>query len=406
MDTLEKLKILGAAAKYDVCAASGACGTGGPRSGVISPGAGVCHSFTPDGRCISLFRVLMTNACQKDCFYCPNRVQRDVPRTAFAPAELARLFMEFYRRNYVAGLFLSSGVAISPEQTMEDMLQTVEILRLQYKYRGYIHLKILPGLNYGYIERAADLASRVSVNIEAPNPMRMNKLSNLKDFRQDIIQRMRWVNRLQNKNKLPAGHTTQFIVGAAGETDAEILQTATDLYGQVGLRRAYFSAFQPVPGTPLENVTPASLLREHRLYQTDFLLRQYKFSLTEITFNDDGHLPINMDPKIASALKNIHRFPLEINKASYEELLRVPGIGTLSASRIVKTRHRFRITDLGELKNIGIVVKRAAPFILINGKAPSGAIPCEQLTFWRESDDSLMHGKSPFTLQSSPVSPG
>lgn len=407
MDTLEKLKILGAAAKYDVCAAAGSCGAGGARSGGINPPrAGVCHSFTPDGRCISLFRVLMTNACQKDCFYCPNRVQRDIPRTGFAPAELARLFMEFFRRNYVAGLFLSSGVAVSPGRTMEDMLHTVELLRFHYKYRGYIHLKILPGLSHDYIERAAELASRVSINIEAPNAERMNKLSRLKNFQEDLIRRMAWVNRLQSRNRLPAGHTTQFIVGAAGESDAEILSTAIGLYRQVGLRRAYFSAFQPVPDTPLEDMAPASLLREHRLYQTDFLLRQYRFSLKELSFTKEGNLPAEMDPKTAAALKNIHRFPLEINKATYEELLRVPGIGPLSASRIVKARRRFCITGLNELKNIGIVIKRAAPFILINGKTKGDLKPFEQLAFWRDTDGGYMLGNSPLFSQSGPVIQG
>jgi len=407
LETLEKLKILGAAAKYDVCAATGSCGAGGARSGVISPPrAGVCHSFTPDGRCISLFRILMTNACQKDCFYCPNRVQRDIPRVSFSPGELARLFMEFFRRNYVAGLFLSSGVAVSAGRTMEDMLHTVEILRLKYNYRGYIHLKILPGLSYDYIERAAQLASRVSVNIEAPNPTRMDKLSKLKNFQQDILSPMHWINRLQSKKTLPAGHTTQFIIGAAGESDAEILHTTAGLYRQVGLHRAYFSAFQPVPDTPLESVAPAPLLREHRLYQTDFLLRQYKFTLEEITFNKEGNLPLDMDPKMAAALNNIHHFPLEVNKASYEELLRVPGIGTVSASRIVRTRRKFRITGLEELKNIGIVVKRAAPFLLINGKTQDNFRFCEQLAFWRDTDAGFMLGKSPLPNQSGPFIPG
>lgn len=407
MDTLEKLKILGAAAKYDVCAAAGSCGPGSTGSGGFSPPrAGVCHSFTPDGRCISLFRVLMTNACQKDCFYCPNRVQRDIPRTSFDPAELARLFLEFYRRNYVEGLFLSSGVAVSPGRTMEDMLHTVELLRLHYKYRGYIHLKILPGLSYDYIERATQLASRVSVNIEAPNPVRMNKLSRLKDFQEDIIRPMQWINRLQSQHKLPAGHTTQFIVGAAGESDAEILQTVTGLYRQVGLRRAYFSAFQPIPDTPLEDVPAASLLREHRLYQTDFLLRQYKFSLDEMAFSKEGNLAMEMDPKMAAAVKNIHRYPLEINRASYEELLRIPGIGPLSASRIVNVRRRFHIAGFGDLKNIGVVTKRAAPFILINGKTQSDLKLYEQLALWRDTDGDFMLGKSPLPAQSGPAVPG
>ncbi|MHB9094036.1 MAG: putative DNA modification/repair radical SAM protein [Eubacteriales bacterium] len=397
METLEKLKILGAAAKYDVCAASG-CGPGNnSRAAFTPPGSGVCHSFLPDGRCVSLFKVLQTNMCQKDCSYCPNRVQRDIPRTSFTPEELAGLFLEFHRRNYVEGLFLSSGICHSPSRTMEQMLKTIEILRLKYRYKGYIHLKILPGAKFEYIERAALLASRVSVNIEAPTAERLQKLSRLKNFEEEIIGRMKWVDRLNREGHLPAGQTTQFIVGAADETDAEILQTSTRLYTGVGLRRVYFSAFQPVPGTPLEMSAPAPVLREHRLYQSDFLMRQYGFSLEEICFNSEGNLSLDLDPKMNYAINNLHLFPMEINKASLRDLLRVPGIGPTSARRIIDARRSFHLNSLDELKNIGVVIKKASPFIQVNGRHRASYKFVQQLALWSDSVDHPAHSH-PFFL--------
>lgn len=385
MDIVEKLKTLGSAAKYDVCAATG-CG-GSPRSAPQPRGA-VCHSFLPDGRCVSLFKVLQTNSCLKDCFYCPNRVHRDIPRTGFEPEELAGTFLDFYRRNYVEGLFLSSGICHSPSRTMEQMLKTVEILRFKYKFAGYIHLKILPGAGYDYVERAVSLATRVSINIEAPTADRLKNISNLKNFREEIIGRMQWIHDLSQKGQLPAGQTTQFIVGAAGETDSEILQASTRLYDAVGLRRAYFSAFQPVAGTPLENVPAAPVLREHRLYQSDFLLRHYGFNLKEIYFNNDGNLSLDLDPKMSFALNNPQLYPVEVNKASLHELLRVPGIGPTSARRIVNARREFRLNTLDELKNIGVVVKKASPFVQVNGHYRESYKLIQQLAFWSDNGDN------------------
>lgn len=374
MDTLAKLAILGEAAKYDVCASSAtsgssAKGAGRVRIGNLAP-AGCCHSFLPDGRCISLFKVLLTNECVNDCFYCPNRSSRDVPRARFAPEELARLFLEFYKRNYVEGLFLSSGVAKNTAATMEDLLKTAEILRERYRFGGYIHLKILPGAGWDYIQRAAELADRLSLNLEAPSAARLKNLSRQKDFENDLLQRMRWVSRVQGKVRLSAGQTTQFIVGAAGENDAEILGAVSRLYREVKLKRAYFSAFQPIAGTPLENKAMAPILREHRLYQSEFLLRTYGFSYEELPFDGDGNLPLKMDPKAAAALRHPEAFPVEVNKASLDQLLRVPGIGPLSARRIVSLRRTYRIRELNELKNLGVTIKRAAPFLLLNGRAP------------------------------------
>ena len=385
MEIIEKLRALGSAAKYDICAATGC--NGSPRSRAPAQGA-VCHSFLPDGRCISLFKMLQTNSCQKDCYYCPNRVQRDIPRTGFKPEELAGIFLDFYRRNYVEGLFLSSGICGSSSQSMEQMLKTVEILRLKYKYTGYIHLKILPGARFDYVERAVNLATRVSINVEAPTASHLKKISTLKNFQKEIINRLQWVHDLSQKGKLPAGQTTQFIVGASGETDSEILQASTRLYQSVGLRRAYFSAFQPVADTPLENIPAAPVLREHRLYQSDFLIRHYGFTLPEIYFEKGGNLSLDLDPKMNFAINNLHLYPVEINKASLRELLRVPGIGPVSARRIINARREFRLNNLDELKNIGLVLKKAAPFIQVNGHYRESHKLIQQLSFWSDNGDN------------------
>lgn len=393
VDTLEKLRILGGAAKYDVCAATG-CNAGSSSGFLGAARDVVCHSFLPDGRCVSLFRVLMTNNCQKDCFYCPNRVQRDVPRTSFQAEELARLFMEFYRRNYVEGLFLSSGVSHMPSTTMNEMINTVELLRYKYKYRGYIHLKVLPGAGYDYIERASSLVTRVSINMEAPNQERLSRLSRTKFLKDDVLRRMKWIKKLQRGKAFPAGQTTQFIVGAAGESDYELLHTVTNLYKEVGLRRAYFSAFQPVAKTPLEGLKGTPLLREHRLYQADILMRQYGFNFEELSFNKENNLSMQVDPKMMIALKHIGKYPLEVNRASYKELLRVPGIGQTSASRIIKARRSFRISSVEELKKMGVVVKRALPFLTVAGRNFDLFKYTEQLALWSDDDDNLLQATS------------
>lgn len=402
MDTLEKLTILGSAAKYDICSAS-ACGPGTGSRTAASPRNAVCHSFTPDGRCISLFKVLQTNNCQKDCSYCPNRVQRDIPRASFTPDELAHVFFEFYRRNYVEGIFLSSGIAHGASHTMEELIKTAEILRFKHKYKGYIHLKIIPGARYEYVERAAQLATRVSINIEAPTPGHLQKLSKLKNFDNEIIHRMQWIKQFSTKGNLPAGQTTQFIVGAAGENDSDILKTSSSLYNQAGLRRVYFSAFQPVSGTPLEGLKAAPVLREHRLYQCDFLMRQYGFSLNDIYFSKEGNLPLDLDPKMSFALNNLHLFPLEVNRASLKELLRVPGIGPASARRIIQARRSFLINSSDELKNMGVVVKKALPFVQINGRFRESHKLIQQLELWSGTNDYSLPGNTLFSSQSSHI---
>lgn len=369
--------------------------------------SGICHSFLPDGRCVSLFRVLMTNACEQDCSYCVNRKSRNTPRTSFLPEELASLFIEFYVRNYVEGLFLSSGVCGRADATMEKMIQTVELLRLKYGYQGYIHLKVLPGASQSLVEKAGELADRMSVNLEAPNRKRLALLSPGKEMITNMLERMRWMHRLSEQGKIPSGQTTQFVVGPAGETDFELLRSVTWLYKHVGLRRAYFSAFVPVPETPLENLEPTPLLREHRLYQAEFLLRTYGFSLEELAFKGtDFNLPLDYDPKMVFALARPGRYPVEVNKAAKEDLLRVPGIGRRSAARILSLRRQGRITDIQELKNLGVVVKRAKPFITILGKAQGHLetlIQGTQLKLWSPSRDHPLPGGPEVLPQSRPA---
>ncbi|MEW6189466.1 MAG: putative DNA modification/repair radical SAM protein, partial [Actinomycetota bacterium] len=326
----------------------------------------------PDGRNVLLLKVLMTNACENDCFYCANRCSRDFPRLSFRPEELAELFMSLYHNRRVQGLFLSSAISRGSAATMEKMIKTAEILRLKHKFGGYIHLKILPGASFDYVQRAVELASRVSVNLEAPSKGRLLKITSSKDFENDLLLRMKWVKSLTSQeNFLPAGQTTQFVVGAADESDREILETTDYLYREVNLTRAYFSAFQPLKDTPLEEHPPTPLMREHRLYQADFLLRRYGFKFNEIVFDERGNLPLDMDPKMAWVLKHPREFPVEINKADGNTLLRVPGIGPKSAARIIKARAKNKFYTLDELKEVGVVVKRAAPFILIDGR-PQG----------------------------------
>ena len=352
MDTLAKLQILGEGAKYDICSTIN--GANGP---------GVCQSFTPDGRCISLLRVLLTNECRRDCTYCPNQVSRDVARTEFAPEELANLFMDFYRRNYVSGLFLSSGVKDTADATMDKMLTVAELLRKKYRFGGYIHLKLIPGCSPGHIGRAVDLAQRVSVNCETPDGESLQLLSKTKDYTRDIIGTMETVRTLTNTSQ--GRQSTQFMVGAAGERDQDILTRTLDFYQRYNMLRVYFSAYIPLMA-PQGPVVP--LVREQRLYQCDFLLRQYGFRLDELVFQD-GNLPLDQDPKQAWAQFHPELFPLDVNKATRGQLLRVPGIGPRSAHRIIQVRREHALSSAAELKNLGVVLKRAAPFLLARGKS-------------------------------------
>ncbi len=372
MEILDKLKILTEAAKYDVCASTGCSRSNWGSNGLGNISRmGVCHSFTPDGRCVSLFKILLTNQCENNCLYCINRKSNDRPRTCFGERELADLFIQFYKRNYVEGLFLTSGIYKNSEETMERMIKVIEILRFEYQFRGYIHLKVLPGVSQGLINKGAALANRMSINLESPKTNKLELICPEKDFKHDLIAPMLSIKKIidNDKTKILAGQTTQMIIGASGESDQEIIATSAWLYQKINLRRVYYSAFIPVnQSNNLPVKEPVSLKRENRLYQADWLMRRYGFAFQELPFDPIGNLPLDFDPKMAWALANFDKFPIEINKASYRILLRIPGIGEISAKRIIKLRKDFHITSLEELKNIGVVLKRAIHFILINGR--------------------------------------
>jgi len=373
MDTRQKVQILGQSAQYDLC---GECGSASRVRDDI--GRWIYPVAMPDGRTVKLLKVLQSNACQKDCLYCPTRRGRDFPRTVFQPQELAQLFDQLYQQRLVQGLFLSSAVSGSADSTMERIIATAEILRFRYAFQGYIHLKIMPGASFAAVERAMELATRVSVNLEAPSQERLARLAPGKDLHQELLSRMQWVQQIaQQRGLAAAGQTTQFVVGPAGESDRELLSTTQRLYQELGLARVYYSAFQPVPDTPLENHPPTPPLREHRLYQSDFLFRQYGFAWEELIFDVQGNLPAELDPKTMWAVRHPERFPVEVNRASKEELLRVPGIGPRSAARIVKLRRQGAFRSLQDLRQVGAVAQRAAAFVLLDGRRPP-----VQLSLW------------------------
>jgi predicted DNA-binding helix-hairpin-helix protein len=294
---------------------------------------------------------------------------RDGERCAFSSDELASAFHQLAEPGVAKGLFLSSAVSDNSNRTMERMIATVELVRFKYHFDGYVHLKLLPGCDEATVERAIQLADRVSANLEAPNPARLAHLSGDKRFEQDLMQPMRWARRLLDRSEQPTlpDITTQFVVGAAGESDCEILSTVEHLHQNVGVTRAYFSAFRPVPDTPLENLPPTPAWRQNRLYQADFLLRFYGFSVQDLTFSSDGNLQADLDPKMAWAQRHPELFPVEVNRASREELLRVPGIGPRSAGRIVDLRRQSKFRDLRDLRTAGAVADRAAPYVLLDG---------------------------------------
>ncbi len=379
---MDKLKTLVSAARFD------SCGCGRDVSTVNAPFGIIYNAALPGGGCMPLLKVLLTNFCVNDCAYCVNQVGRDIPRCAFQSEELARLFMQMQSKKLVQGLFLSSGIGVDVSRTMEAMIKVVEILRQRYRFPGYIHLKILPGARFDCVEAACRLASRVSINIEAPTARHLARLSGKKNLRLGILERMRWVKQIiaQNETLVPSGQTTQFVVGAAGETDSDILQTAGELYKENGLKRVYFSAFRPVSHSLLEGVEPAPPLREHRLYQVDWLIRIYGFSPddVELALDSSGSLALGKDPKLTIARKQPWLFPLDLNQAAYKDLIRVPGIGPISARRIVDTRLESAISSVLQLKKMGVSVNRALPFIRFKGLLESD----RQLSFLLRMDNA------------------
>jgi predicted DNA-binding helix-hairpin-helix protein len=328
------------------------------------------------GRRVPLLRILQTSACEKNCYYCPFRAGRRLRRTTLQPDELAAAFDQMQRQGLVQGLFLSSGI-VGTVRTMDRMLATVELVRHKYRWRGYVHLKLLPNAEDAQIERAALLADRLSVNLEAPNEARLARLAPKKDFDHGLVAPLQraWaiVRRLRDQGHAvaSAGAVTQYVVGPAGESDQELLAASQRLYRQVGLRRAYYSAFHPIDDTPLQEEQPTPPLREHRLYQADFMLRQYGFSAEELPFDRAGNLPLERDPKLAWAAQHPESFPVEINRAPQRALLRVPGIGPLGAAAIVQARRGDRLRSLQDLQRLGVRSQQAAPFILLDGRAPS-----------------------------------
>ena len=344
-----------------------------PRTGVSVPG--VYRAAIPGGGCISLFKVLMTDDCQNDCAYCINQVDIKRHRSAYQPEELAGTFMEFLRLGYVSGLFLTSAICGSAAESMEPMLKAVEIIRRNYGFGGYIHLKVLPGAPFQYVEQACRLADRVSLNVEAPSPEHLARLSSGKDLHRDILERMRWIKGLLGRPGISAsGQTTQFVVGAGTETDRETFESTHRLYAEMGLRRVYFSAFRPIRDTLLQDQPPAPAMREHRLYQVDWLYRVYGYAPAELrhAFGQSGNLSLEADPKQTVAWQEPWRYPIDINRANYADLIRVPGIGPISANRIVQARRDHTIDSLTDLRKMGVVTRRAAPLIHFPGHKPEG----------------------------------
>lgn len=382
MSVMEKLRILTDAAKYDVACTSSGTSRGNDGTGLGScVQMGICHSFAADGRCISLLKILFTNECIFDCKYCINRRSNDVPRASFTPDEICELTIEFYRRNYIEGLFLSSGILRSPDYTMELICAALEKLRKVYRFQGYIHVKAIPGASEELIQRAGFLADRMSVNLELATAEGLRTLAPHKT-RDKILKPMRLVQngRSQNAYELkvyhhapsfvPAGQSTQMIVGATPETDYQMLHVAETLYQRFDLKRVFYSAFVSVnvdKALPAKTDQGPPLLREHRLYQADWLLRYYKFEAKELLTEEEPNFNPLFDPKCNWALRHLEYFPVEVNRAPYEMLLRVPGLGYRSAGRIVRAR-RLGTLDFQDLKKIGVVLKRAMYFLTCNGR--------------------------------------
>ena len=391
MDLIQKLSILADAAKYDVaCTSSGVTRNATAGQVGCAMKSGICHSFSADGRCITLLKVLFTNVCVYDCAYCVNRASNDVRRAAFTPQELAELTMEFYKRNYIEGLFLSSGVIGSPDVTSELMAEALRLLREEHGFRGYIHVKAVPGTSPALIEQLGYLADRMSVNLELPSEQSLQALCPEKR-RADMLAPMKQIadnmaedadtRAIMRKNPcymaqrkplkkkrafVPAGQSTQMIIGATPETDRQILKLSSDMYATYSLKRVFFSAYLPVATDSRLPNGAVQLDREHRLYQADWLLRYYAFDVDEIVSDEAPSLDWDLDPKAQWALRHLERFPVEVNSAPYETLLRVPGIGVRGAKLILRARKQRSLGE-DELRKLGIAFKRARFFLTCNG---------------------------------------
>jgi putative DNA modification/repair radical SAM protein len=403
MDITKKLFILADAAKYDAsCASSGSKKTRPGKGLGTTEGMGICHSYTPDGRCVSLLKILLTNYCIFDCKYCINRVSSDVERARFSAAEVVKLTLDFYRRNYIEGLFLSSGIIQDSDYTMEQLIAVAKSLREDHHYRGYIHLKTIPGASQKLIQEAGLYADRLSVNIELPSAPDLQELApeknraSLEKNMEDIDTKTKEIKEDKKKGfktpiYAPAGQSTQMIIGATPSSDQTILTNASSLYDKFKLRRVYYSAYSPIPHADarLPSIVPP-LIREHRLYQADWLLRFYNFKVDEIVSEAHPNLDIGLDPKSGWALRNPAYFPIDINKASKNQLLRVPGIGARSVDKILRIRryHKLNLADLTRLK---ISLNRAKYFIITADYKPLSSAPQEdQLRLKMKVDSQLL----------------
>ena len=379
MDVLEKLKILTDAAKYDVSCSSS--GSNRKNKGGLGEGAssGICHSWSEDGRCISLLKILLTNKCIYSCEYCVNRKENQIKRAEFTPQEVCDLVINFYKRNYIEGLFLSSGVVKSPDDTMLKLIEVADLLRNKENFNGYIHMKAIPGASDELVQKLGSLVDRMSINIELPTEKALNILAPQKKY-ESIIRPMNFAKNSileykENKKKykrtplfLPAGQSTQMIVGANREDDFTIINKASSLYKDFSLKRVFYSGYVPVVNSVFtQGIKKVPMLREHRLYQADWLMRFYGFSPREIVKEDNPFLDLTMDPKCSWAVENLDIFPIEINKASYEELIRVPGFGKVYAMRIINAR-KFSNLTFDDLRTLKISLKRAINFITVGGK--------------------------------------
>jgi len=381
-DVERKLEILAEAAKYDASCASSGVERSNDGTGLgNSQGVGICHSYAPDGRCISLLKILLTNHCIYDCKYCINRISSDVPRARFTVDEVVTLTVEFYKRNYIEGLFLSSGIIRSIDYTMDQLAEVARTLREEHDFQGYIHLKAVPGASDDQIQRAGRWADRLSANVELPTQEDLDELAPAKTM-EDVEETMDDIRRGEREAEeaddsdaddapefTPAGQSTQMIVGATDSSDRTMLETAGHLYDDYGLKRVYYSAYSPIPD--MDPGLPASsppLAREHRLYQADWLMRFYGFEADEITEHDD-HLDLDVDPKLAWALRHREQFPVDLNQDSYEAIIRVPGIGTRNARRICEMRRQTPVR-LDDLRELGSHVKKAAPFVVTADRNP------------------------------------
>ena len=379
MDALQKLRTLGCQMHLEPAEeAEGSLLAPRSAAAAAKDDLPVYNAAMPGGKRMPLLKTLLTSACERDCLYCPCRAGRDFRRATFQPDEMARVFMQMHAAGKVKGLFLSSGIAGGGVRTEDRLLATAEILRRKLGFRGYLHLKLMPGVERDQVWQAMRWADRVSLNLEAPNANRLPSLAPHKSFQDELWQRLKWVDEVRRtqppcqawQGRWPS-LTTQFVVGGAGESDLEILATTAHLTRKLNLKRAYFSAFNPISDTPLENVAPENPWREHRLYQASFLLRDYGFDLEDLPFRADGHLPVDLDPKVGWATENLSESPVEVNRAEWRALLRVPGIGPKGAAAIMQARRRGTLRALQDLRALGVLANRAAPFILLDGKRPA-----------------------------------